>query len=748
VYDWRQELGSTAEQLRTFVECVEQFHPGSKINILTHSMGSLLARRYILDNPTDHNVERLVTIGAPWLGAPKLLYAMESGNFLRVGPLELIPLAAGADIKYIMPSLPAAHQLLPSLGYEELGGAPIFAEQGYDYDGNGVDHESFNYARVINFLNTKYPDTTPGTTAFLFHSHTTANGAQDDWRTDTTGVHYFHFYGVQFVNQTIAQTVARNAVVCNVLGFNCTSTNFLERRYTAGDGTVPALSASRRHGAGDLNAPGAQIFRMTNSDPDMVEHTGLTQNPDVQNMALALLRGDTLPSSPFSVIRGKGQGPQAPDEDEPPPAPSRYVSLIGGASAVVNDTQGHSTAPIVGDIRGTVPGVETFSMGDNAEEIALAVSDNEDYSIIFHTTGQPMAIRIVTGVDNVTPTEVIRYQDLVLPPGVATQLQVTTAGVENLRYDSDGDGTYDTTVQPTLVVSGADALDVTPPMISFSEAPQGTMTEVTITTADSESGVHDVNYSTDGTNFQPYTDPLTLNPAETPVLYAFATDNVGNRTGRIAYTLNVSTPTPTPTPTPQQSPTPTATATPTPTSTPEATPTPTPTATATATATPTPTATATFTPTPTPTLTPTPTPTATATATATPTPTATPTATATATPTPTPTATPSATPTATPTPAPTPGAPRALTATNVTAQSFTARWSNVKGATSYRLDVSTSSSFSTYLPGYQNLDVGDTTGRDVIGLSANTDYYYRVRAYNGNGTSPNSNVIRVKTKRR
>ena len=27
-----------------------------------------------------------------------------------------------------------------------------------------------------------------------------------------------------------------------------------------------------------------------------------------------------------------------------------------------------------------------------------------------------------------------------------------------------------------------------------------------------------------------------------------------------------------------------------------------------------------------------------------------------------------------------------------------------------------------------------------------TFYYYRVRAYNGNGTSPNSNVITAKTK--
>jgi hypothetical protein len=83
-------------------------------------------------------------------------------------------------------------------------------------------------------------------------------------------------------------------------------------------------------------------------------------------------------------------------------------------------------------------------------------------------------------------------------------------------------------------------------------------------------------------------------------------------------------------------------------------------------------------------------------------------------------------------------------ATSVTASSFSANWSAVAGAASYRLDVSTSSDFSSFVGSYNNYSVS-ATSQAISSLSAGTTYYYRVRAVNASGASVNSNIITVLT---
>ncbi|HET9418158.1 MAG TPA: NF038122 family metalloprotease [Chthoniobacterales bacterium] len=80
-----------------------------------------------------------------------------------------------------------------------------------------------------------------------------------------------------------------------------------------------------------------------------------------------------------------------------------------------------------------------------------------------------------------------------------------------------------------------------------------------------------------------------------------------------------------------------------------------------------------------------------------------------------------------------------------TRSSFMTTWQRVPGARGYRLDVATDSSFTQYVEGYRDLDVGNVTGCSVTGLSGGTTYYYRVRAYDSTSTSANSEVMAAST---
>ena len=89
-------------------------------------------------------------------------------------------------------------------------------------------------------------------------------------------------------------------------------------------------------------------------------------------------------------------------------------------------------------------------------------------------------------------------------------------------------------------------------------------------------------------------------------------------------------------------------------------------------------------------------------------------------------------------------APVASAGDNITSSSFRANWAVSSGATGYLLDVSTSSSFTSYVSGYNALAVSGTSS-PVTGLSPGTTYYYRVRATGTSCTSVNSSTITVST---
>ncbi len=89
-------------------------------------------------------------------------------------------------------------------------------------------------------------------------------------------------------------------------------------------------------------------------------------------------------------------------------------------------------------------------------------------------------------------------------------------------------------------------------------------------------------------------------------------------------------------------------------------------------------------------------------------------------------------------------APTALAASNINSTSFTANWNVVTSATGYKLYVSEDINFISYLNGYSPKSLS-ITSETITGLSPETSYYYKLKAYTASEESDFSNVIMLQT---
>lgn len=86
-------------------------------------------------------------------------------------------------------------------------------------------------------------------------------------------------------------------------------------------------------------------------------------------------------------------------------------------------------------------------------------------------------------------------------------------------------------------------------------------------------------------------------------------------------------------------------------------------------------------------------------------------------------------------------------AAQLTNNKFRASWTaSATAGVNYIIDVATNNTFTTFVPGFQALNVGTATFVDVTGLSQNTPYYVRVRALAGADCySANTTTLTVTT---
>jgi pimeloyl-ACP methyl ester carboxylesterase len=541
-YDWRKSNIENADALKDYVGCIRRFHPESKINILAHSMGGLIARRYIITNPNNHHIDKMVTIGAPWLGAPKAINVLETGDF------GLSPVVLNSTIRRLGEFFKGMHELLPSRTYFDAAtrsdfhlanyGNP-FKEEGWDINGNGIDVEDYNYEQLVNLLNQQNLRSNPGDTNQLFHDTI----GQDNWLNDTSEVKYFHIYGQQSYLNTPIQEIAKYRLKCHQAG--CQRENYYEVIYGRGDQTVPTISAERSFGPyyNLLPRNDKPFFSPNRSQDYSVEHTNLTQNPSVQQEVINFLNVESqqLTISDNQSLKTKSanltESLQEPGAEsvEVPLREGYYVNISGVNYVEIKDDLGNINTPLDGGYILPVPSVNYDLTGEKS--IAITTPTEGSYTLAFRSSNETIFLEAIKGMGSLAPTEVVRYLDLNLPANVNAQFQVSSTGIADLRYDSDGNGTFETSVLPTSHTVGNAAKDLTPPTIQVSEIVRPSR-QLIVNASDTNSGIRKIYYSLDGTNFQEYFSPIPLIRSQSGTIYTFADDNSANRSLISTYTFS------------------------------------------------------------------------------------------------------------------------------------------------------------------------------------------------------------------
>lgn len=211
-----------------------------------------------------------------------------------------------------------------------------------------------------------------------------------------------------------------------------------------------------------------------------------------------------------------------------PAAMGYYLTVIGTDFVSVADGRGNSNTTIDDTFAMPVPGIGYHLLGENA--VMVTAPTHETYTYSFRPVKGSVTVELVKGVGNSSPVMAVRYVDVVLPPGGLFKLVTSPAGAAALRYDADGDGVFETHVEPTASVTGAAAADTSGPSISISARRlRDSSAVVTITAEDAGAGVKAVYYSLNGSDFQVYAKPFSVDPSLTPKIHAFADDRVGNR---------------------------------------------------------------------------------------------------------------------------------------------------------------------------------------------------------------------------
>lgn len=434
-YDWRKSNYENAILLEKFIDDNRY----DKVNLIAHSMGGVLASEYLRRSTENVNkLDKLITIGTPYLGAPKALYTLETGNFFDN---KFINLATKWFLKRVVNSFFSVYELLPTEKFFNLNGATYVKR----HDRNIYTEKSG--IRVVN------------TTKKLNYNETYNLISRREWATNNKNLLKPMLPNSEKLHRGLFQKehIANSVNLYAIIGYGKKTLMELKEFYinnehkstdilnvlNTGDGTVPVISAS----IGNTIDKNRDFFINE-------EHAKLAGNQDVIDFVSNILNGTTAHSK--NILDDLPKSINAKGWLEPA---QKYIKLRVACpvNLSMTDLEGNVWAEVTNETtyNKDYEKGDFYSIGKD-NDIKIAYLNQQDNNVLLTGIDNGVMEYTASVFDSGYETNRVVFRNVPITKTTKIYTDTDFDGGLNLKLDEDSDGTIDRIIKPSAIYEGKD----------------------------------------------------------------------------------------------------------------------------------------------------------------------------------------------------------------------------------------------------------------------------------------------------
>ena len=436
-YDWRMSNIETAKILEKYIND----NGYTEVTLVCHSMGGLVASEYLSRSKENRDkVNKLITLGTPYLGAPKVVYVFETGNFFSGDGIVDGTVAAATNafcmatpLKILSPNVQGIYDLLPPKYYMSLNSTYYLSktiENGWFKSDDTTNYKEYYWTKNL-LASRDWAKKANGEIKPMFQNSETFYDHlfSSEYGHITKTVDSYFIIG--YDKNTILGVVEKYDDKGNYKGVDIKTTN-------GGDGTVPFISAK----IGGLNPTGKTYYIKE-------EHGALAKNADVIQLVQNIIDGEANPSAFTKAIQTEQPsitGKNAIKVRLDCPVTLSLLDEQGDVWAYVsesllyNEDSDKATLYVLGENNGT--------------KMAYLYEQNND--ILLTGTGTGVMTYNVSKIENDLETMRAIFLNVPITPNTLIYTNTNLDAGIKLNVDENGDGKIDYILTPDKVLTGTD----------------------------------------------------------------------------------------------------------------------------------------------------------------------------------------------------------------------------------------------------------------------------------------------------